>query len=122
MATVRISRIKISQVRFCCPKKKDSNVCDTDGYEWTVWLDRDDPDDSGDWENREGFQWIGSVVCGEPLALEASVVSGSFGSTEVTHFDTNLGFFCINDEQPKDQQCADFEVRYCCQEEYFGKN
>ena len=91
------------------------------GYEWTVWLDRDDPTDSGDWENREGFQWIGSVVCAEPLALEASVVAGSMGSTAVTHFDTTHGFWCINDEQPKDQDCADFEVKYCCPVEYYGK-
>ena len=36
----------------------------------------------------------------------------------MTHLDHDEGFWCINDEQPKDETCADFEVRFCCPEEY----
>ena len=41
------------------------------GYEWTIWLDSDDPVDTGDWENRAGFPV--SVVCAVPTAIEAQV-------------------------------------------------
>jgi len=105
------------EVRFCCPKKEVA-TCDGDDMRWTVWLDSDDPVDSGDWENRDSFP--ANVVCQEPTALQAQVKSGSFGSTEVVHFDTIHGFWCINDEQPKDQECADFEVRFCCSVDYFN--
>ena len=105
------------EVRFCCPKKAEKE-CNADGYRWTVWMDRDDPNQgTGDWENRDGFP--ANVVCQTPLAVQAQVKSGSDGSTEVTHFDNEQGFWCINDEQPKDRECADFEVRFCCPDEYF---
>ena len=103
------------EVRFCCPKKNERD-CDAEGYEWTVWLDRDDPADTGDWENKDGFP--ANIVCSTPTAIEAQVKSGSWGSTKVTHMDNDQGFWCINDEQPKDATCADFEVRFCCPEEY----
>ena len=103
------------EVRFCCPNAKELK-CSKDGYEWTVWLDSDDPVDSGDWENKDSFPAY--VVCSNPTAIEAQVKSGSSGSTSVTHFNNNQGFWCINDEQPKDATCADFEVRFCCPEEY----
>ena len=32
----------------------------------------------------------------------------------MTHIDNNEGFWCINDEQPDGQPCADFEARFCC--------
>ena len=44
--------------------------------------------------------------------------SGSYGSTAVTHFDNNQGHWCINHEQPRNEQCADFEVRFCCPDEF----
>ena len=76
----------------------------------------DDPIESGDWENKDGFPAY--IVCKDPLAVEAAVVTGSTGSTAVTHLDNDQGFWCINDEQPKDEVCADFEVRFCCPIEY----
>ena len=53
---------------------------------WTVWLDSDDPIDSGDWENRDSFP--ANVVCQTPTAMQAQVKSGSTGSTEVVHRST----------------------------------
>lgn len=35
--------------------------------------------------------------------IKVQKVSGSIGSEENLHFDDDLGFWCINDEQPKDQ-------------------
>jgi hypothetical protein len=29
--------------------------CDAEGMAWTVWMDRDDPIETGDWENKDGF-------------------------------------------------------------------
>ena len=103
------------EVRYCCPKKAEM-VCDTEGYKWTTWLDRDDPTDSGDYENKEGFG--ANVVCKSPMGIQAQKKFDSTGSDAVVHFDNDMGFWCINDEQPKDQTCADFEVRFCCPEEY----
>ena len=103
------------EVRYCCPKTAEL-TCDQEGFAWTVWLDRDDPTDTGDWENKDGFD--ANVVCSTPTAVQAQVRSGSSGSTAVTHLDNDQGFWCIHDEQPKDATCADFEVRFCCPEEY----
>ena len=86
--------------------------CNAKDHQWTVWLDRDDPVDSGDYENKEGFS--PGVVCQNPTAIQAQKVSGSIGSDAVVNFDNNYGFWCINDEQPRDHTCADFEVRFCC--------
>jgi hypothetical protein len=93
-------------------------LCDEPGYTWTTWLDHDDPTDTGDWENRNNHEV--NTVCAEPKGIQVQKVQGSYGSDQVTHFDNELGFWCINDEQPKDQQCADFEIRFCCPEEYYG--
>ena len=37
------------QVRYCCPKWQVGE-CETKGHEWTEWLDRDDPEGTGDFE------------------------------------------------------------------------
>ena len=58
------------QVRYCCPKTQEL-ACDKEGYAWTVWLDRDDPVDSGDWENKDGFD--ANVVCKTPHAVEVNI-------------------------------------------------
>ena len=63
------------EVRFCCPKKAEKE-CNAPGHKWTVWLDRDDPNEgTGDWENRDGFP--ANVVCQTPTAVQAQVKSGS---------------------------------------------
>ena len=79
------------------------------GYEWTNWLDRDDPTGDGDYEHRADYAQ--QEVCETPLAIDARA-RGS-GSQEVTHVDLNYGFWCNNEEQTSGD-CADFEVRYCC--------
>ena len=75
-------------------------------------MDRDDPTgvgNTGDWETRTAF--TERQVCSNPTGVQAFPLDG--GSTEVTHIDTNLGFWCVNQEQSTGQ-CADFSVRFCC--------
>jgi hypothetical protein len=45
---------KNNKVRFCCPIKEKPN-CDSKGYKWTTWLDRDNPSGTGDWETLNHF-------------------------------------------------------------------
>ena len=32
----------------------------------------------------------------------------------MTHIDNVEGFWCVNEEQPNGEACADFEARFCC--------
>ena len=100
-------------VSWCCDKwATGDRHCNTKGYAWTAWLDRDDPTgfgNTGDWETRTAF--TERQVCSNPTGVQAFPLDG--GSTEVTHIDTNLGFWCVNQEQSTGQ-CADFSVRFCC--------
>lgn len=82
--------------------------CDEDGYEWTDFLDRDDPTENGDYETLQDYST--DEVCQNPIALEAQARSS--GSTAVTHVSLDWGFWCNNDEN--EGGCADFEVRFCC--------
>ena len=43
------------EVRFCCPTMQVGE-CNKKGWEWTSWLDRDDPDGTGDWENLHAYE------------------------------------------------------------------
>merc|ERR1719198_1383982 len=97
------------EVRWCCPTYEDFE-CDDEGYEWTQWLDRDDPIGEGDYETR--FSYPQGSVCEDPTAIQAQARTA--GSTAFTHVDLAYGFWCDNSEQPNGAQCADFEVRYCC--------
>ena len=98
-------------VRFCCPQFQSGQMeCSTDGYEWTGWLDRDDPTGDGDYETVADFSL--QDACSNPIAIDAQTRTS--GSSSVTHVDLEYGFWCNNDEQPDGAGCADFEVRFCC--------
>ena len=98
------------EIRYCCPSQLIVGDCDAPGYEWTDYLNNDGPEADGDWETRRGFST--KQVCENPVAVQANPITD--GSTAMTHIDTDMGFYCINEEQPYGQICADFEVRYCC--------
>ena len=57
-------------------------------------------------------------TCETPIAIEARPTD--LGSTETTHIDIDIGFYCINSEQSSEQICAEFEVRYCCPKTQVG--
>ena len=98
------------EIRYCCPNKLQVGECEELGYAWTEYLDGDDPDYDGDWETRN--QFTQSQVCANPIAVQANPKDS--GSTAMTHIDIDMGFYCLNEEQPIGTLCADFEVRYCC--------
>ena len=41
----------------------------TKGYQWTSWIDTDDPDGTGDWESLASFQEQKS--CSNPVGIQA---------------------------------------------------
>ena len=65
------------------------------GYEWSSWLDSDDPTNDGDYETMHRFSR--NEVCENPIALDARPRTS--GSTEVTHTSLTHGFWCNNEEQ-----------------------
>ena len=105
------------EIRFCCPTDFKAGDCDQPGYEWTGWLDNDTPDEDGDWETLSSFD--SNVACNNPMAVEAQPTN--LGSTEYTHIDTSMGFYCLNEEQSYGGLCANFEVRYCCPKMQLGE-
>ena len=51
-------------------------------------------------------------MCQNPLAVKAETVSGN-AFNNVTHIDTNIGFWCLNDEN-EPTGCEDYRVSFCC--------
>ena len=72
------------------------------------------PTGTGDWETLGGFAQ--SLACKDPYAIEARRTDNSTHSL-VTHITKEKGFWCVNSENAP-ATCADFEVRFCCPEEY----
>ena len=98
------------EVRYCCPKWQ-LGECDIKGYEWTDWLDRDDPDGVGDYELLGAFDPY--EACKSPIAVKAKDI-GPDGSILITHIDLETGFYCLNHEQTNGKSCSDFAVSFCC--------
>ena len=100
------------EVRFCCPMMQVGE-CNKKGWEWTEWLDRDDPTGTGDWENLHSYE--PNEACQSPSAVRAMdlLVGTSGNSDSVTHLDLS-GFYCLNDEQDNGLPCSDFAVSFCC--------
>ena len=57
------------------------------GFKWFPWLDRDDPDGTGDWENLHAFE--PNQACASPTAVRAiDNLVGTAGNTDqITHLD-----------------------------------
>lgn len=103
------------EVRYCCPVMQVGE-CNKKGWEWTAWLDRDQPDGTGDWENLHAFE--PNQACQNPSAVRAKdlwTYTSAVGQSSdmVTHLDLT-GFYCINDEQTNGLGCSDFAVSFCC--------
>jgi len=77
---------------------------------WTSWLDRDNPDGSGDWETLTDFVNLGQV-CENPSDVEYRTVNGEVTS-QIVHSSTTSGFYCLNSENS--EGCLDYEVRFKC--------
>ena len=59
-------------------------------------------------------------TCEAPIAIEAQPIANNTGSTQTTHIDIDIGFYCINEEQANNELCGEFEVRYCCPRTSYG--
>ena len=98
------------EVRFCC-NKKQVGTCDKKGYEWTSWLSRDTPADSGDWEMLHAFE--PNEACANPTGAKVQDIGGDGGSDENYYLGLD-GYFCLNDEQSNGQPCSDHAISFCC--------
>jgi hypothetical protein len=86
---------------------------------WTVWLNRDTPGGSGDWETLTDFRAAGVNICNgaTPIAIDCRTKSGGIHWTatgEVYSCTPAVGGVCQNSQQP-DGACLDYEVRFLCQ-------
>ena len=87
---------------------------------WTLWLDRDNPSATGDYENVVNYYPNGGTPCTDgniPTAIQCRV-HGTQESWDLLPYadklicDVASGFQCINSELP--HICPDFEVRFYC--------
>ncbi|XP_061667076.1 uncharacterized protein LOC133495980 [Syngnathoides biaculeatus] len=106
------------KVRFTCPKE----FCQKSQECRTQWLDSDDPSDEGDVESLYRLlKTYPGQVCRNPIRIEARTTNGL--SSELTgdvflSNDVTFGFACINENQPTNQQCADYEVMMTCPSDF----
>ena len=104
------------EVRVCCPKYQAGSDCNEEGFGWTQWTNRDDPGDTGDWETLSSYGT--SDVCSSPIGVEARMADATMmasigqSSSVMTHIDSSLGFWCLNEENQGG--CPDYEARFCC--------
>lgn len=85
------------------------------GYQWTQWLDRDNPSGTGDWENLNAFLANGQA-CEFPQAIKCKTLDGQdYHSTGQTYTcDVTIGGICKNNEQATGETCLDYKVKFLC--------
>ncbi|XP_019631664.1 PREDICTED: uncharacterized protein LOC109475460 [Branchiostoma belcheri] len=103
------------EVRFCCPDV----VPDCPEGSWTGWFDRDDPTVTGDWETLTSLRRENmGQICFAPTAVHARVIStqveASLAGEDWFAYDTTTGFVCRTQDQEDEDECLDYEVRFCC--------
>lgn len=94
-----------------------------EGFEWTPWIDRDNPSGVGDFETIAD-QYAAGNVCQHPVAIQCREASSGdpwWTTDDVYHCDlrskdgTAAGGVCVNSEQTTgDGTCEDYEARYLC--------
>ncbi|XP_053312291.1 cartilage intermediate layer protein 2 [Spea bombifrons] len=85
--------------------------------EWTSWFNIDHPGGEGDYETVQAIRfYYKDRLCSRPIALEARTTDWATPeqTKEVVHSNPEKGFWCINKEQPKDQRCSNYHVRFQC--------
>lgn len=86
--------------------------CPATSTYWSAWLDVDNPSGIGD------FELITDDVCGgcAPLDIECETLDGIPAALtgQNSDCDPTVGFFCQNEDQPNDEKCLDYKVRYLC--------
>jgi len=74
---------------------------------WSAWADLDNPIGSGDYERAVNH-------CSKTKAAQARIVGTGEMITNENVSLTLTGFSCRNNDQ-KDKECKNYEVRFCCQ-------
>lgn len=85
-------------------------------YEWTDWRDSDDPSGSRDIERLSSHISQLGIECDSVVAVQARRISDKVlaeETGEVITLNTDLGFQCVNANQP-DGACDDYEMRFAC--------
>jgi hypothetical protein len=85
------------------------------GGKWTEWFDIDDPGQSGDWEPLPALV-DAHGVCEAPVAIECQTLDGKHWQTtgQVYRCEPKLGGICRAKDQPNQQECLDYRVRFAC--------
>lgn len=85
----------------------------------STWANRDGPSGNGDYESYENSAYY----CSVPFAIKVREVGTTteFSSREgipndITTFDRNTGFICINASQTNGQSCRNYEIKLFCQQ------
>ncbi|XP_051516030.1 uncharacterized protein si:dkey-205h13.2 [Myxocyprinus asiaticus] len=88
----------------------------------TQWFDRDNPGGKGDYELLADLLSIyPGLICPNPIGIEAQTISGLPASQTGNTFQVYnaiYGFACVNADQGRGGQCADYRVRFTCPEEF----
>ncbi|KAI8500616.1 hypothetical protein Bbelb_214340 [Branchiostoma belcheri] len=90
---------------------------------WTRWLDRDDPISFYDWESFTSLRRVyPREICAEPSDIQARV-RGSHVPAEQTgeqffFYSPQLGLACRTRDQKDRRTCQDYEVRFCCPDDF----
>lgn len=81
---------------------------------WTVWMDRDDPGTTGDWETLNDFYGLYPGQCANPIGVECKTLAGIDHSQtgQVVSCTPTGGFYCVNADN--NQTCFDYKVRFLC--------
>ncbi|KAM3936783.1 cartilage intermediate layer protein 2 [Leptodactylus fuscus] len=85
--------------------------------EWTSWFNIDHPEGDGDYETVEAIHfYYPQRLCLRPIALEARTTEWATpkDTKEVVHSNPEKGFWCINKEQQRGQNCSNYHVRFQC--------
>ncbi|KAG8594926.1 hypothetical protein GDO81_001367 [Engystomops pustulosus] len=85
--------------------------------EWTSWFNVDHPEGDGDYETIEAIRfYYPQRLCLRPIALEARTIEWATpkDTKEIVHSNPEKGFWCINKEQQRGQNCSNYHVRFQC--------
>jgi len=92
------------------------------GFQWTDWLDRDDPGGIGDFENLSAFIITGES-CEFPKAIKCKTLAGADYHSTGQIYTCNAvdGGICRNLEQPTGETCLDYKVKFLCPKSFFDE-
>ena len=85
------------------------------GYQWTGWLNRDNPSGLGDFETLSKFVEAGKA-CRSPRAIKCKTIDGRdfTAAHQVYTCNVNRGGICRNSEQRRGERCLNYKVKFLC--------